>query len=418
MSRTLKPVFVLLLLLGVSAIVVVAFLLGGLRAMLGATGVLLLVGGIQVWLWFAFAHYRYIRQEEFLHLLTMAAESEAPLAPAMWSYANDRPHVDVREFWTAMLLLFTLPGYYWLWHRRHSFDYNVERVAALIDSGATLHDALKAAPGVAPSEAVLAAAIGEATGKLAACMRSVPRWRLATIWVDVVPRLVYPIFLLIFILAGVGFLFVFVIPKYEKIFADFKLEPPWLTTKFINAWGAIFRHAGLLLVAFLGLVALAGAVLASSTVCWYLPGLGPLYRMHARSRVLKGLALLLETSMPLPQALSVLYDSGFFPVVIRNRLRALRSAVERGEPLPENLYRCGLLPRHMLPLVQAAERAQTLPWAIAELGDSLAKRVSRLTYRLTMTVFPLTVMALGVLVGVVAVAMFWPLVKLLTEMVP
>ena len=87
------------------------------------------------WMLFAYLHYHQARQEEFLQLLTTAVESEAPLAPALWSYLSDRPHGPVREFWVAVLLFFVIPGYYWVWHRRHSFDHKVARVACLLEDG-------------------------------------------------------------------------------------------------------------------------------------------------------------------------------------------------------------------------------------------------------------------------------------------
>src|SRR5579864_7005283 len=112
MTMNWKAVLLFILILIVCLILVVIFHIWGVLA-------LVLLSAIYGWVVFAFFHYRYVRQEEFLHLLTTAAETEAPLAPALWAYVNDRPHSELREFWTAMLLLFVLPGYYWMWHRRH-----------------------------------------------------------------------------------------------------------------------------------------------------------------------------------------------------------------------------------------------------------------------------------------------------------
>src|SRR5437870_5155311 len=56
------------------------------------------------WILFSFFHYRYGRQEEFLHLLRTVAEAKAPLAPALWAYLLDRPHGLRRETWVATLL--------------------------------------------------------------------------------------------------------------------------------------------------------------------------------------------------------------------------------------------------------------------------------------------------------------------------
>ena len=81
------------------------------------------------WMLFAFLQYRRGRQDELLHVLSTAVEAEAPLAAALWTYLEDRPRGWLREFWVATLLFFVLPGYYWIWHRRHSYDQKVARVA-------------------------------------------------------------------------------------------------------------------------------------------------------------------------------------------------------------------------------------------------------------------------------------------------
>src|SRR5262245_56834678 len=77
------------------------------------------------WALFCFFHYRQGRQEELLHLLTTAADAGVPLAPALRAYLLDRPQGALREFWVAVALLFLVPGYYWIWHRRHRYDAKV-----------------------------------------------------------------------------------------------------------------------------------------------------------------------------------------------------------------------------------------------------------------------------------------------------
>jgi type II secretory pathway component PulF len=131
---------------------------------------------------------------------------------------------------------------------------------------------------------------------------------------------------------------------------------------------------------------------------------------------LKALAIMLETDMPLPEALVLLGRCRYFHGIVRKRLLRARDAVERGEPLPESLYREGLLPGNMVPLVESSIRGRNLPWALAQLGESLAQRSVRLTQRLTMLFFPTAVMATGLLVCFVALGIFMPLIRLISEL--
>ena len=99
---------------------------------------LLVLGTAYAWMLFAYLHYRQGRREELVHILTAAAEAELPLSEALWAYLSDRPQGQMRELWVALLLFFAAPGYYWFWHRRHSFDSKVAQLAIYLESGMSL----------------------------------------------------------------------------------------------------------------------------------------------------------------------------------------------------------------------------------------------------------------------------------------
>jgi type II secretory pathway component PulF len=363
---------------------------------------------------YTFFRYRFIRQEELAHVLAAAAESGAPLAPAMWAYVRDRPQNEWRLFWVVILMFFVLPGYYFYW-RRHNFERKVEHLAGLLETGFPLHEALRAAHGVASREVTLAAAVGEATGQLAPALRLAPRWRLAPVWLETGPRLLYPLFVLFGIYVVFTFVFVFILPKYAAIFADFKIKLPFITDLLITFGLGFAKYSPLVLLAVLSLGILTAFMLLNSTFRWYCPGLGRLYRMHTQSRLLRMLAPLLGAGKPLPAALGILADSGYFRGTALYRLAQAQTRVEEGESLAESLRHVGLLPRSMAALVQAAERAHNLPWALAELGEAQAKRTVRVSQRFSMAVFPIAIVLVGACVAFVAFGMFLPLLTLIAE---
>ncbi len=363
---------------------------------------------------YAFLRYRFVRQEEIAHVLAAAAESHAPLAPALWAYLHDRPRDDWRRFWLALVMFFVLPGYYFFW-RRHNYERKVERLASMLETGYTLHESLRAASGAASREVMLAVAVGESTGQLAPSLRLAPRWRLAPIWLESAPRLLYPVLLLIGVYFVTAFLMVFIVPKFEKMFADFKVKLPWITDFLISVCRWQSKYFAILLVTTVPLVIMVFVSLVSPTIRWYFPILGRLTRMHVQSRLLRMLGLLLRAGKPVPDALGIMADSGYFRGTALYRLTAAQGRIAEGEPLAETLYAVGLLPRSQAALVQAAERAHNLPWALGELGEVLAKRAARLTQRLSFVIFPLAVLAAGLLVGVVAFGMFMPLLSLIAR---
>jgi type IV pilus assembly protein PilC len=376
----------------VGQILTLAIVGGLLFGALGNIAVIpvVLLGAIYFWGLFSYAHYRLLRQEELLHLLSTAAEAESPVGPAVWAYLSDRP-------------------------RRWGYEHKVERLAVLLESGESLAGALRATPGLVPSETVLAAAVGEPAGQLALCLRNAPRWRLATVWMEAVPRFVYPLVLLAFSgLCFVGFILI-IMPKFEKIYHDFHIHLPE-STSYVMAFarspvGGILG-LGLACVVF---ALLAAVLIASPTARWYFPGIGRLTRMHVQSRVLAMLGILLETNRPLPEALDLLADSGYFAGTAHRRLVRARQRIAQGEALAPCLRELGLLPGRMVPLVQTAERTRNVPRVLTELGSHLAQCTVRAVRRVSMMFFPLAVLGVGALIGFLAVAWFMPLVKLLTE---
>lgn len=396
-------------------------LLGAWLIMLGGFGgvpLLLLLSLPYTWALFAFFHYRQCRQEEFLHLLTTAVEAQAPLAPALRAYVADRPNGPLREAWVGTLLFFLWPGYYWFWYRRFNFDRKVARVAGLLDMGYSLPDALYATPGVTPRQTVLAATVGESTGQLALCLRHSIQTRLAPLWLEVVPRMVYPLLLLFFISGVFQFWVIFLAPKMEQIFREFGANLPEMTNRLLNLTGWLTDYGWFVLLAIPAAATVVLFLFLDANFRWYVPIVGRFYRRLMQSRVLRMLSILLETNKPVPEALGILAEAGYFPPVVERCLDRVRLRVEQGEPLADSLRRGKLLPRAMVPLVQAAERLGNLPWALGELSTSLANGMIRRLRRLSILIFPLVLIAVGSLVAFLALGMFLPLIDLMARLNP
>lgn len=399
---------------------VVARIIVSLMLLLGTTaiaiyfvqvvGVLMFLTLIIVYCWmiYLFFQYRAIRQDEVVHLLATAAEARQPLAPALWAYLVDRPRTMVREFVIAIFLSVV----YWGWVRRNTFDYKTERMAILLEAGVPLHEALRLVPGVAARETVLAAAVGQSTGKLAPSLQQVARWRSTSPWRDVMPRFMYPILVLLVVFSVVSFHSTFIIPKFERIFADFKNRLPPLTQAFIYLSRTVLNAATIPLLFIFALVPVL-MWLASGAVRWHFPLIGAFYRLHIQSRTLKMLGVLLESGQTTFQALETLISSGYFKSTALRRLHRVQDDIREGQPLADALYRHGLLPRRMVPLLHSAEKANNLPWVLSESGDHLARRSDSKAYRFSMTLFPVIIMLLGLVIGFVALSVFLPLIQLL-----
>ena len=420
MSRYLSPIWQVLMLLALFGIAVV-FVVGCAIILVKAGlpyGVPLVVLGVMIVLSAVYAYLRYQhgRQEEFLQLLTSVTDGRLPLSAAVRSYLRDRPDSFQVQLVLALLLTPILCGFvfvwYWLWTRR--FDAKLGEFAGLIEEGWPLPDALREVRGLTSRETRLAADIGLATGRLGVCLHRADRERLTTRWLELVPRVLYPLAVLFFVTIVTAFLMELVVPKFRYIFSEFGTKFPTVTERLVNTWDVVGQLIPLGVLGLLGTVVLIAVLIVSSRVRWFCPVIGRWYRWDIRGEILRLLGVMLDAKMTVPDALHLLADAEDFPGVVHARLDRALAAVEQGEPLADALSRNGLLSPHMVPLVAAAERAGTLPWALTELGEHLGGKALRAARRVSLVVGPVLLILVAAAVGFIALAIFLPLVHLIT----
>jgi type II secretory pathway component PulF len=214
----------------------------------------------------------------------------------------------------------------------------------------------------------------------------------------------------------VTFLMLVIMPKYKRIFVEFGESMPLITDVLLDSWTVIELSS---IPIALGVAAALMAVLAvifSPSVRWRTPLIGQLYRWGVQGEILRTLGRLLATGQTVPHALGFLMRSTVLPEVATRRLGDATTAVESGQPLNESLNRVGLLPAPMSALLRTSEAVGTLPWALVELGDNLVARAYRVVQRLSLAVAPVLIVLVGSLVGFVVLAMFLPLIQLLTRL--
>jgi len=370
------------------------------------------------WAIYAFLRYRQSRQDELAHVIGAAVAGGLPLAPALRSCLADRPQPNrLREALVAPIYLI-LPLYLYVrmcvaWRR---YDRLVEELADRLERGESLSSAMRSVPGVADRETRLAVALGERTGTLATCLRDVQRERWTAAWLEVAPRFLYPPAVLLFVAGITTFLTLAILPKFEKIFKDFDEKLPAVTLAIVDVFAWLDTYAILTSIAKVLLVAGISLAIANPTARWHMPILGRLYRSGIQATVLRTLGRLLAAGQTVSQSLEFLGESEDLPLVVKRRLRDAHTIVERGETLDAALERVGLLPRSMSPLVRAAERVRTLPWALGELGDHLAGRAFRMVRRLSLIVSPLMLLAVGFMVAFVVIGIFMPLIQLISRL--
>jgi type II secretory pathway component PulF len=333
-----------------------------------------------------------MKQRGFLWMLALASEKQIPLKPAIDAYAYE------------------IGGL---------FGDRVADFSAMLEGGVPLPDALRMAPGLIPVDRYPLICSAYESGALAGGLREAAATRnpLYALWGSLSAKIVYIVGMILFGVSILTFIMIKIIPAFEKIFKDFDAPLPVITRTLVG-----ISHQALLIWPLMALASLLLLFLFVHNLLRFLgvaafelPGTGWLMRRKHAAEIMDCLAIDVENRRPIDAGLHTLvkcYPSGG----VRGKLNRVLADVQAGAPWCESLRARGLISPADAAVLQAAERAGNLPWAMREMADSNRRR---LAYRLNVvvqTVFPPVVLCFGAMVMFVVVALFMPLITLIQRM--
>ena len=294
------------------------------------------------------------------------------------------------------------------------------RVRDRIAEGASLSRAFAAEPDVFNESYASMVAAGEAGGALDVVLE-----RLADFLEEqeevrsrVISALVYPVLM---VLVGGGvmtFLLTVVIPKIVVIFEDSKAALPFITVALIRIShllrGWWWLPAGLL-VASLPLYARAirrdSLRLKRDALLLGLPLFGGMLQRLILARFARVLGLLLTSGVPIIRALEITAEV-LVNRVYRGFLRDVMEEVAQGSSLSVSLRRSPLFPHLLVHLVGVGERGGTLEAMLLKAGVAYEREFNTRLARLMALLEPLLVLAMGLAVGIVVLAVLLPIFEM------
>ncbi len=341
--------------------------------------------------------YRASQQYALLWLLTVSAERMMPLAPAVRAFAREQGGL---------------------------FGRRALRLAELLDSGMALPDALACCGNMLPCYAMPMIRVGCESGALAPALRQAATVhnQFAPILTALVGKVCYLLLLPTFGLGILTFVMLKIVPAFEKIFKDFGTQLPWITRMLISVASGgdslpltIAWIVFVLLCNIMPFLVLYAVVRYFGLVQWDLPVLSQILRRLDSANVLDGLALVAGQQRPLGEGVASLAREYPKPN-IRRRLQLANADIAVGGNWVECLFRRGLIRQADLAILQAAERVGNLPWALREMADSSRRRFFYQLQAVAQLAFPPAVIFFGLLVMFIVVALFMPLVTLISAL--
>ncbi|MDD2764646.1 MAG: type II secretion system F family protein [Opitutaceae bacterium] len=231
----------------------------------------------------------------------------------------------------------------------------------------------------------------------------------------------YPIVIMAVAVAIVAGLMVFVVPRFEQIFAGVLRGAPLpaLTQVVLRASRLVQEH-WLVVLGAVVLVFAGGRWLrrtrAGARVCdrllLRLPVLGGLLLKSAIARFSRTLGTMLAGGVPILQALQLTREASGNCVVAAG-IDCVHRRVREGEGLARPLAATGIFPSVVTGMVEVGEETGTLPAMLARIADIYEEEVDNAVTGLTSLIEPVMIVLMAAVVGTIVIALFLPIIRII-----
>jgi type IV pilus assembly protein PilC len=295
----------------------------------------------------------------------------------------------------------------------------LEEIRTRLVGGSSLAEALKETGHFSAYE-FQSIRIGEETGRLHIILAHLAEYFSNKVKLrrQLISVFTYPTFVILITIGVLYFMLNSVVPMFEDVFRQFGQELPMLTQKIIG----ISKHFSAFLLYFsLGLVTLIVYAYTQRKEIWYrnltskivlrLPVFGLLLKKIYLARTCQSLSLLLSSKTPLVSSLELVEEMiGFYPLEVA--LQEIRQEIMKGGSFHSGLARFPIFDRRLVSLTKIAEETNQLDGTFERLSHQYQEDIEFRTKLIGTIIEPMIIVLIGLIVGVIMVAMYLPMFNL------
>lgn len=230
--------------------------------------------------------------------------------------------------------------------------------------------------------------------------------------------MIYPAIVVSLALIVISVLVAFVLPAFAQLFSQFRADMPAPTRALLTIGTYCRDHLPLIFVAMAAVVAAATTYGSTrrgrqtlDAILLRLPMLGVIIRYSVIERYLRTLSTLARAGVPITKML----DTALTAVgntEYRDGLLSVREAMLSGEGFAIPMERTGLFPRIVIQMVRVGEETGNLDSNLEAAAEHYAEEVDYRLRRMIAVIEPGLVIAIGVVVGFIAVSVIAPMYAL------
>lgn len=301
-----------------------------------------------------------------------------------------------------------------------TFKKVLKEIKESVEEGSTLAEAIGKYPKIFDNLFINMVAAGEVGGILDTILNRLSAYmeKAMKLKKQVKGAMTYPIIVLVIAFIVIAVILVFVIPVFEKMFADFGGALPAPTQIVVNlsrfAKGNIHYMIGAVIVfvfAFKRFYGTEKGRVIMDDVMLKLPVFGPLLRKVAVAKFTRTMGTMLSSGVPILEALDIVAKTAGNKTV-EAAIYNVRSGITEGRTMADPLGESGVFPSMVVQMVAVGESTGALDSMLGKIADFYDDEVDAAVESLTSMIEPFMMVFLGTTIGGLVVSMYLPIFKM------
>lgn len=235
----------------------------------------------------------------------------------------------------------------------------------------------------------------------------------------------YPVLVLVLASGIVSFLVTWFVPQWAAILADLGLDPNKLPapTKFLldlsdlikHRWWMILLTATFIIIAYRLFTSTRFGRRVADRMKLRIPVFGKLHHKICMARFSRTMGTLLSSGVPILQAMETVAGTVGNTIMADAVLEA-RARIREGDRIGDPLEASKLFPPMVVHMIGVGEESGSLDYMLQKIADFYEGEVEAQIASLTATLEPIMIVLLGFIVGFIVIAMFLPLVDVISKL--
>jgi type IV pilus assembly protein PilC len=146
-----------------------------------------------------------------------------------------------------------------------------------------------------------------------------------------------------------------------------------------------------------------------------MPPTGQVISKVSISRFARTLGTLVSSGVPILQALTIVKETAG-NVIIANAVTKIHESVKEGETITAPLEAARVFPPMVVSMVDVGEQTGALPEMLLKIADNYDEEVDNAVAAMTSLLEPIMIVFLAVIVGSIVIAMFLPLIAMISNL--